>query len=160
MPKIWAGPSPPSFGQIQKSSSFSLGDRPSVSWCSQWFWGYGHGHWPLMTTLAQYMASQHSPQNSVSPFFRPPCRKITSHHHQKQQQLKRWLFVLENPLERFTNHPPGPTMLSEVNMKAYPTWYQQSPKYHNVGKNAELFVDIFKDKVEIMFSLNSQDPVI
>ena len=51
-------------------------------------------------------------------------------------------------------------MLSEVNMKAYPTWYQQSPKYHDVGKNAELFVDIFKDKVEIMFSLNSQDPVI
>ena len=52
-------------------------------------------------------------------------------------------------------------MLSEVNMKAYPTWYQQSPKYHDVGKNAEkLFVDIFKDKVENMFSLKSQDPVI
>ena len=51
-------------------------------------------------------------------------------------------------------------MLSEVNMKAYPTWYQQSPKYHDVGENAEFFVDIFKDKVEIMFSLNSQDPVI
>ena len=158
MPKIWAGPSPPSFGQNPKEQQFFLG-RPSFSLMMLplilrvWTW-------PLMTTLAQNMASQHSPQNSVSPFFRTPCRKITSHHHQKQQQLKRWLFVLENPLERFTNHPPGPTMLSEVNMKAYPTWYQQSPKYHDVGKNAELFVDIFKDKVEIMFSLNSQDPVI
>ena len=46
-------------------------------------------------------------------------------------------------------------MLSEVNMKAYPTWYQQSPKYHDRGENAELFVDIFKDNVENMFSLNS-----